>query len=335
MHAKGLGCLNWSSNRAILKSAFAALHPTCLIATFCIAFFHMSTALGQTWFAPDYRTRSADNAVHTPADFMHIFDDTSWAGHPPPFQVFKIYAMFIRRESDSTLSEMIAWLRRSHLQLAVEFGMLTPEDCGSGVEGYDGIKSAAFISRRISRLGGRIDFLAMDEPYWHSSHSPKPNACHWPVARTAGNAAATAQVFRTTFPAVEIGDIEPVEDVPTPGLGTEFGAWADAFKQATGHSLAFFHMDVLWDRPWQSGVRETNFAMNKRSIPVGVILSGDVKEGSGAGWMESFRSRQQALRSQPGEYPPATIIQSWSTYPDHIFPASDPTAFASLLYEVH
>ncbi len=286
----------------------------------------------QKWFGPCYRYHMKDGSFLTPIDFYSSFDpDAPWGAALHQVAVFKIYAAFLKREPVETVTHMFSWLAKNHVLLAVEFGPLTPEGCGLGVEGYDGPASARAISKKAKMAGGKIDFIAMDEPLWHALDSPKPNACHWPISRTAENASRSARVFKDEFPSVQIGDIEPVANLGGAHLDAQVAEWSDAFRQASGQPLAFFHFDILWPRDWNEAAAAVGKVLRQRGIPMGIVVSGEATETSDESWMASLRERVHRYAESNLPEPAQIVFQSWSPLPTHILPSNNPDSLSSAL----
>ena len=95
--------------------------------------------------------------------------------------------------------------------MAFEWGPLSVTTCGSGVEGFENTDPLV-TAQKIKRLGGNLQYIAMDEPEYYANIFKKMPV--WPPAQIAANALKTVARIRTVFPNVQVGDIEPV---PPPG----------------------------------------------------------------------------------------------------------------------
>src|SRR5438128_3635342 len=95
-------------------------------------------------------------------------------------QYYNVAAQWFRFNSAQDVDALLNGLAQAGLGLQVESGVLTPNGCGQGVEGFnasDLITAAGIISQR----GGTIDHVDMDEPYYYGSLYTGPNACHWSI----------------------------------------------------------------------------------------------------------------------------------------------------------
>ena len=143
-------------------------------------------------------------------DYMALFTaDAPWRAAAARTGVFKIYPQWAEQATDGQLRTQLADLKRRHIALAIEYAVLTASpQCGAGVESFGGDHLAA-VARRIKDLGGTLDYLAMDEPFFWSTLYSGPDACHWAPTVMAANAAVNLHALRAIFPKVRIGDVEP------------------------------------------------------------------------------------------------------------------------------
>jgi hypothetical protein len=158
-------------------------------------------ANAQIWFAPlDDITRQTGifvgaipSSASTTTEFMELFAPgaqwTQAAGH---VSVFKMYGEPPFGEmSDSDLQTVFSFLGEHNIELAIEFGPLTPTSgCGTGVEGFNG-PGAQTIVNRILTNGGSLKYVAMDEPFYYAEH-----VCNWSAQQIAMNAIASLNIYR-------------------------------------------------------------------------------------------------------------------------------------------
>jgi hypothetical protein len=283
------------------------------------------------WFVPlDFFERPEVGYSGSP-EYMSLFDPGApWPVAASHVGVFKIYPQWISRASDDDLQRMFADLNRRHIALALEYGVLSASaTCGIGVEGFGGgtLVSAA---RRIARNGGRLRYLAMDEPIFFSTLYTGANACQWTVDHMAANAAANLRALLQEFPDVLIGDIEPMP-VSAAGWLDQYRHGVDALESELGFPLAFFHSDVLWSTAsWKSDLAAMRQSVEDRGIPFGVIYNGDPSDLSDAAWINTAIAHmtQYEFTSPPPDH---VIFQSWHAYPKKLLPETDPDSFTSLI----
>jgi hypothetical protein len=285
----------------------------------------------QVWFAPmDWLARQppgGPNGFTKHDDYMTLFGSTVMSR----VAVFKLYPQLVTWASDDDLRHIFASLKHQNIALAIEAGVLTDTDrCGRGVEGYGG-SDAARLAERIAKLGGDLAYVAMDEPAWFGHYFGGPNACRAPLADIALDAADNIAAVRAIFPKVKIGDIEPVGSSPEDGLVHEYGEWIDAYQQAVGEPLAFFHADVQWAKPWVAPVAKLAADLKSKAIPFGIIYNGNGDDTSDQAWVAHAEAHYLAYEADGRSAPDQAVFQSWVAHPSHLLPDTDPGAFGYLL----
>ena len=269
-------------------------------------------------------------------DYLDLFvPGAAWTTASSRIQVFKMYTQMLSPSfpgsfSDATLQQIFSYLNNHHIALAVEFPPLIPTAaCGIGVEGFAGEQGLP-VATRIQQLGGNLQYLAFDEPFYHGGVLyPGPNGCHWTPQQIAADAMQSVNQIRTMFPNVIVGDIEPV-----PGGSnwlSQYTAGIDAWRALTGAPFAFFHFDVNWGISWKPSVESLREALQQRGIPFGMIYNGWATDLSDAQWMAGAENHYVEWEAQGGAIPSQVIFQSWYPYPQHVLPETDPTALTYLI----
>jgi hypothetical protein len=278
----------------------------------------------QIWFAPmDWFVRPWVGYGGS-TDYMTLFQLQSADSALSKVAVFKVYVPFVQWAKDDDLRRVFAELKRRHIALAMETGMLTAgERCGHGVEGFGG-DDAAKVAARIAQLGGDLAYLAMDEPIAGA------NVCHADLADAARDTAGNLAAVKAVFPRIRTGDIESVGPSPDAAV-----MWIEAFRTATGEPLAFFHADVLWQAPWQTPLEKLAVAIHERKIPLGVIYNGNNDDISDEAWVAHAEAHYRAVEADSGIAPDQAVFQSWVSYPSRLLPDTDPGAFTYLLSRYH
>ena len=304
-----------------------------LIGTVCLA-QSTGTQTQTFWFSP--LIPAAWNNMIGSVDYLDLFTPgAEWTTASSRIQIFKMYTQMISSNfpgsfSDATLQQIFSYLNSHNIALGLEFPPLTPTAaCGMGVEGFAGEFGFA-VATRIQQLGGNLQYIAMDEPFYHGGVlNTGPNSCQWTPQQIAANAVQNIAQIRTVFPNVIVGDIEPV-----PG-GTnwlsQYTAGIDAWRAAAGAPLAFFHFDVNWGISWKPALESIIQALQQRGIPFGIIYNGWTTDLSNAQWMSDAENHYAEWEAQGGTIPSHVIFQSWYPYPDHVLPESDPTALTYLI----
>ena len=219
---------------------------------------------------------------------------------------------------------MLSFLNDNHIAFAVEYGMLTASDaCGRGVEGFKPEDMPTHISNRVKKLGGQIRYIAMDEPLFFGHYFNGTNACHWTIEAIAQNAAGNVKQFRGMFPDVEIGDIEPVNNIRSGYWLDDIREWIEAYRKATGTPLAFFHDDMIWRESVAERTKLLTAALDSQGIKFGVIFNSRGDVSSDQEWLESAKHNINEYRASSLKAPDQIIIQSWKSYPTHVLPETN------------
>lgn len=302
--------------------------------------FTLALAGGQTgapliWFCPlDPLVRPEVGYGGSP-QYMRLFSPTSGAGWDQAAArtgVFKIYPQWISSGSDDDLRTQFADLKRRGIVLALEYGLMSATaSCGRGVEGFGG-ETILTAARRVARLGGDLRYVAMDEPIYFGSMYSGANACRWSVDQVAATVAANVKALWSEFPAVLVGDIEPLAgDSSTPDRIDQYGRGFDAIQAALGRPLAFVHLDVDWNQAsWPASVAALRQQVASRQLAVGVIYNGGATDQSDASWLSAAEAHMVAVESA-APTPDHVIFQSWNAYPLQLLPDQDPASFTNLI----
>jgi hypothetical protein len=261
---------------------------------------------------------------------MSLFEPgAEWMRAASKVKVFKLSTAFVMKASDADLTQVLDNLRQREIALAVEIGLLpgSRETCGAGVEGFSARRTAGAAAERIKRLGGTLDYAAMDEPLWFGHHARGKTACNWDVQTVARHSAEGADQVRRVFPNAKIGDIEPIAE---PGLDN-LPEWLDAYRAASGTDLAFLHADVQWRHDWHPRLREAQAFANQRGIPFGVIINSNHPDKVDTEWTTHAEQRLHAVRSILGSLPDQIIFQSWTLAPRRFLPDTEPGTLTNLV----
>jgi hypothetical protein len=264
-------------------------------------------------------------------DFFSLFDpEVPWYGYKN-IQVFKLYGEWVAyHASDEELQRAVEGIRRMGLALAVEAGPLNSTgECGQSIEGFAGIEEGKLIARRILKAGGRIDLIAMDEPYYFGHFYDGPNACRWTDEKVASEIDQFITVMRGFFPGLIVGDTEPISG---PAGAPEYQAWMVSFRAVTGYDLAFLHLDIDWSRPeWPSEALQIEKFGEERGVPVGIIYTGNFQDANDQNWVSICGERIKRYELENNAHPAHVIFQSWHDKPDYVLPEEDPNTFTGIM----
>jgi len=302
-----------------------------------------STSAADVWLSGVDPEAQKGRHVTEPADYMDLFKpDAPWKNAASGLDVFKVGTRFALHADDAELRTMIDDLKRRHIAFAVELGVLEssgPGSCGYGVEGYGNANTVESVARRVQKLGGRIDYVAMDEPVWFGHIVDKlakttGRGCQYSVPEVADRAATKIAVLRRYFPDIKIGDIEPVT-ARAPG-GPQYIedvlTFEDLLRKKTGAAPAFVHADIAWAAApgWRPLLASLATRLRASGVRFGVICDGDPTAGGNEAWVDQALQRCRDVAADPRMRPNDLIAQSWEPLPTKMLPEGDP---GSLTYE--
>ncbi len=250
-------------------------------------------------------------------DYMELFDPKSdWAGVKSHIRVFKLYPQFISESPDEQLRRIMDFVKSNNIALALEAGILTyDKKCGHDIEGYGG-QFLVGVMQRVRRLGGSLQYLAMDEPLAYGHLHDGPAECRTTVEALAADATRHLREIQQNMPEIQVGDIEP------PGDGKDWKtdqiAWMAAFHAAYGKPLAFYHLDLDWRSQWMERLSAAAAAAQDAKVPLGVIYNG-VDGDDDASWAKDVEAHYTELESA-GSSPAEVLFQSWRPTPTHVLP---------------
>jgi hypothetical protein len=262
---------------------------------------------------------------------MNLFDPSApWQQAAQHLQVFQLYGEWVgNHPGDAQLKTAVQDLGRRGLALAMEAGVLDPEGCGEGIEGFPSMSSALDTMRSVQAAGGTLDIITLDEPYYYAHFYDGPNACKWSPETIAAKIDQFIKAARTIFPNVLVGESEPLSG---PAGAQAYQDWLDMFYQVNGYHLAFIHMDIDWSRPtWPDEYRLIQQHGQQIGVPVGIIYTGDSFAKTDQAYLESAGERVKKLEIQAGVQPDHVVFQSWDDKPDRVLPESDPFSYTGFI----
>jgi len=273
------------------------------------------------------------------SDYMNLFKpDAPWSKSAQVVKVFMINGGLVMHQSDDELKAVFSDLKRRHITLAIEMGLLSGKNsaglqaCGVGVEGFAAPDNAKVVADRIQKAGGVLAYVAMDEPLWYAHHFSGKNACGWAMEDIARDIVPRVAALRETFPAVQIGDIEPIGTAQPPDWVEEISQWTQVYRKVVGEPLSFFHADVAWNGPWQQQLPAVKNRMNAAGLKFGIIYDGGgAKEESDDVWTREAEQRFRMVESNPSMIPDHAIIQTWARWPKKMLPESQPGTLTNLV----
>jgi hypothetical protein len=286
------------------------------------------------WFAPraPFPPANRPGAV----DLMDLFQPGApWKGAASYVQVFLLPTMFLAWVPDDQLATIVQDLNRRGIALAMASlaqSVVGQPQCGHNVEGYGDPGMAQTIADKIKRVGGKLSFVAMDEPLFFGHFFNSPFACHSTVDNVAERVAAVVSRYRAVFPDVRVGDIEPAGATLFPGWDITFDAWVGAFQKAVGTPLAFLQIDADWNNPNHvEGIRRSAEIAARNRLPVGMIYDGKDNDTSDRQWITSAKANIIAAESILGRRPDQAIFETWVAHPSRVLPETDADSLTGLV----
>jgi len=307
--------VNWVTPTLLLKAALWGL-ITAFVQT------HLARAAPvepEIWLAP---LSNVTNDGIGAADFMDLVtNEPAWKGVESHIRVFKLYPFFVGRASDDALGAIIVEMQRHGIAIALEARALS-RIRGCAMTRGDGGEVTMRLLRRIKKLGGEVTYLAMDEPLKHALTGDVH--CRATFGEMAEDVADRVKEFRTVYPRLKVGDIEPIGAWPNaPMLLANTVAWIKAYAIAVGEPLAFFHADVGWSTEWLKPCTDLQQELLYLHIPFGMIYSGNDLAPSATTWAEEAKSHFRVFEAAGHRPPDTAIFQTWRRFPDKVLPETD------------
>lgn len=297
------------------------------------------------WFHPmPPPSAGSTEPITGSADFAQLFvAGAAWPKALAQTHVIGLYAGWVTLASERVLDPIIAFLNANGIAIELEAPSLqATATCGTNVEGYApyGTQIDTFTLgylNRLKALGANVAYLKVDEPYWYghvvAPLSPTTGACSFTVATVASEVASFTQTVHTVYPALEVGDVEPVIAAGySPDVVTDLGTWHAAYAAANGAPFPFFIADTDWSNPvWPTLDASLESATHAQGMRFGIIYIGDLTDTTDAAWIGKAAARFNEFQVTNGKKPDFVLFQSWENCPQHALPESNPNTFTGLL----
>lgn len=300
------------------------------------------------WLAGVDPVVQSDRKVADPADYMDLFrSDTPW---PSAHQLkgFKISTQMAFRGTDEQLKDIIDGLKTRHIGMSIESGLLvwsdTPPSCGKGSEGIGRAagpgrpSSAERIAKRLTALGGKLDYIELDEPVtWGYSRTGQTRAgypfCHKPIDALVEEMAPQVAILQQYFPNIQFGLVDSING-RWPDLPHGILSLIDEMRRKLNVKIGFVHTDVAWDSDWRPGLQVLAQGLRARGVRFGVICDGDVHSPSDEAWTSLALERCRDVDNDPRTRLDDFMVQSWLPQPHRMLPENKPGTLTWLLKQV-
>jgi hypothetical protein len=258
--------------------------------------------------------------VHGHDGWERLFLDpnSAWPPSLAVVRVVQVNTQTLRALPLGDLKKVVARLIRRRMSLAVE--MLAQEGdpgCGENVEGYADRRSTREIAEKIKAAGGELAYAAMDEPLWFGHYYNGKGACKSSVPDVARRVSANVVEYTRVFPAIQVGDIEPLPALTAQHFWREtFEQWRKEFAMATGRPLAFLHVDIDWDNAlWRKDLPLIAAMAARSDCPLGIIYNATLHVSNSREWLESADQNAMEIEARIGIRPLHAIFESWVRFP--------------------
>lgn len=266
------------------------------------------------WFgAPDI---AANDASPAGQQFMDLFGDpAAWQATAGASVGFVLTETFVLTATDQQLRQVLGFLSQHHLKLMMVTAMVPVQANGAGNdrEGFTAGSTLSDAVRRISRLGGTLDYVAMDSPLGAGHEAPGGPLLSIPdlARQVAGNVA----LIKAVFPNVKFEDGVGLQATP------DLAAWAQAFKAATGSPISQVDADVNWSAPGVTGQLEA-FAQAVRATGAAFGIAGNSTTAftTDLGWALAAEANIAAAEADPLIRPANIEVETWDPNPTVTLP---------------
>jgi hypothetical protein len=268
-------------------------------------------------------------------DYMDLFNPGApWQVAARHVQVFMVTTQFVDHATDEQLAHVINGLKARGISLGMAGLMLAPSRrCGSGVESYGRAFVMDRVASRITQLGGRLDYVAFDEPVWFAHRLAGPRHCQDSLADIASQMIEPARALKTAFPALSFADTEPLNNQTDASLLADILDFATEFQKKTGYRIDAVHADIIWRDDWRAQYGDWYRALKARGIRVGAICRGSAADKSDEEWTEEAVRTVSNLTGDGAARPDVIRIQTWNAHPTRMLPDSDPATLTSVVRE--
>jgi len=322
--------------------------PSVAIGIMLSALLSRAVPSQEIWFAPP--AAPVETRLHRAVDLMDLFSaDAPWQQAASRVKVFMLYGSYLSRAPQEEVDRIVGDLNRRHIPIALAVGVMnvgpkaTHPPCGGlgQVEGYGIPKLAHEHAQKIKHAGGKISFIAMDEPLWFGHYfKGRPGGqpgCHSSIPEILALIKGPLAAYTEEFPGIVVGDTEPTDIAEQQHWREDLSAWVNGFRSQTGSPLAFTHLDIPFNRPGEEGYAVDYYHEVERLKQqgligaVGIIYDGTPTDSSDEAWVQDAKGHIHLLEDRDGLHPDQALIQSWQAYPQHMLPETSPGSLTGLV----
>jgi hypothetical protein len=307
------------------------MKPTLLTGALIAGMLIHTAQAAQVWFSPVDPIAQPKNPAAT--HYLDLFrPGAEWNHAAKKIQVLKVSTQLLQMAPEEYLAAIIQDVKRRRLSLAMEGFLLTASlKCGNhGVESYATPGAIKLIIERLTRLGGTLDYVAMDEPIQFGHYAEGPGYCHDSVEALASQMAPNVRALKAAFPAIKFGDIEPLNHFTIDRIDTMI-EFATEFRQATGEPISFIHADIGWADDWRPQLTDWQKKAYASGMSLGVIIDGDGQDQDDLTWAGKAVQRYDAVMRYLPHPPDQIIFQSWMSHPLRVVPDTEPGTLSSIV----
>lgn len=264
-----------------------------------------------------------------------VFNTKEWntlSKISPKVQVFKFYYQVIQRMPTEQLHEVLAFLRKNNIRVAVEVPGLTWVDHGKGyaVEGFGPDFFHKDLANRVFIAGGIIDYIAIDEVVYYGHYYDGKNATHWDIPTIAKQTAENVKVYNKYFPNIKVGIIEPLSQIDTNDQSRTVIEFIKIFNSMATTPLSFIHYDVLWSSDVVAMSKKIQSIAKENNMEYGVIFN-DNSIVNSMEWILNAKRNINSYFCDGAVTPDDIIVQSWNKAPETNFSLTDENALSTLV----
>jgi hypothetical protein len=314
--------------------------------TLCLSLLGLNLLTCDALAAPRYWLAGEDPIVQKdkhksdPADYLDIFNpDAPWRSSAGDLNVFQISTQLVLRGTDEQLKTVIDGLKARHIAMSIELGLLSYSDaCGKGTEGFSAPLAVETVAKRITQMGGKLDYVSMDEPvtWGHEKTGTNPAGfrfCNAPVPSLVEQVAPKIEILRRYFPDIQIGEVDGINS-RFPSLSQDILEFVDQVSARLHIKVAFVHADIAWDTNWRPLLQQLTQGLHARGIRAGVICNGNVNTPSDEAWTGQALGRCTDVYRDPRTRPDDLVVQTWLPRPTKMLPDNQPGTLTYLLKQV-